>query len=233
MKKGELRKQSILEMAEQLFYTKGYTATTIQDLIDTLGCSKGSFYHHFESKLQVLEEISRERARQAFSEYGKNAPVEPLKRLNALLYCAVPFREGQEATVAMLLPLEGTPEGGVVREALLEAQAELFRPECERLLAMCRSAQAVHYAQALLPQLVWDTFTALYRRLMQSAGDIMSGAGDAGAVRDALEAERFMLERLLDAPYGSLEIVRADEALTVIQHAVRHVKALENLSENA
>lgn len=231
MKKGELRKQSILEMAEQLFYKQGYTATTIQDLIDTLGCSKGSFYHHFESKLQVLEEISRERARQSFAEYEKNAPDEPLKRLNAMLYYAVPFRSGQEAAVAMMLPLEGTPESGVVREAQLEAQADLFYPEFQKLLAMCRAAQAAHYAQPLLPQLLWDAYTALYRRLMQCAKNLLTGAGEAAAVREALDAERFMIERLLDTPYGSVEIVRADEALTVIYHAVNHVKALDKQDE--
>ncbi len=228
MKKGELRKQSILEMAEQLFYTKGYIQTTIQDLIDTMGCSKGSFYHHFESKLQVLEELSRERARLSFLEYEKNAPGEPLKRLDAMLYYAVPFRDGQEAAVALMLPLEGTPESGVVREAELEAQAAMFYPEFLKLLGMCRSVQAVHYAQPLLPQLIWDAYTALYRRLMQCAKELLTGEGEAASVREALEAERFMLERLLDAPFGSIDIVRADEALNVISHAVHHVKALRN-----
>lgn len=226
MKKGELRKQSILDEAERLFYSKGYTATTIQDMIDGLGCSKGSFYHHFESKLQVLEEMNRERARLSFSEYELNAPSAPLSRLNALLYYAMPFRRGQEAAVAMLLPLEGTPESGVVREAMLEAQAKLFYPEFERLLILCRASQTVHYTQAILPQIIWDAYTALYRRLMQCAKELSTGGGDPKDVRWALEGGRFMLERLLDAPYGAFEIVRADEALMVISHAVNHFKAL-------
>ena len=226
MKKGELRRQSILDVAERLFYGKGYVSTSIQDLIDTLGCSKGSFYHHFESKLQLLTEMSRDRAQKAYAEYEKSAPNDPLGRLNAMLYCAMPFREGGEAAVALMLPLEGTPESGVVREAELEAQAALFYPEFLKLLSMCRAAQAVHYAQPMLPVLLWDAYTALYKRLMQCAKGLLSGEGDPASVREALEAERFMLERLLDAPVGSIIIVRADEALSVMHHAVNHIKAL-------
>ena len=62
MLKGDLRKQAIVDAAEALFFEKGYAGATIQDILDVLGCSKGSFYHHFESKLQVLMELCRQRA---------------------------------------------------------------------------------------------------------------------------------------------------------------------------
>ena len=58
MLKGDIRKQAILDTAENLFFEKGYVKATIQDFLDALECSKGSFYHHFESKLQVLTELS-------------------------------------------------------------------------------------------------------------------------------------------------------------------------------
>ena len=54
MRKGERRKQDILAAASELFLKKGYTATSIQDILDVLGCTKGSFYHHFQTKFEVL-----------------------------------------------------------------------------------------------------------------------------------------------------------------------------------
>ena len=62
MRKGELRKDSILNTAEELFIGKGYAETSIQDILDALSLSKGGFYHYFESKLQLLEEITARRA---------------------------------------------------------------------------------------------------------------------------------------------------------------------------
>ena len=64
MKKGEIRKQEILSTAEELFCRKGYEQTSIQDIIDRLNTSKGSFYHHFTSKESLLEEICDYRAEQ-------------------------------------------------------------------------------------------------------------------------------------------------------------------------
>ena len=42
-----------------------------------------------------------------------------------------------------------------------------------------------------------------------------------------LEAERFLWERLLDAPYGSIELIRGDEALRTIGHAVVRLRRMQ------
>lgn len=55
LKKGDARRGELLAAAEKLFYTKGYENTSVQDILDAVGFSKGGFYHHFDSKLAVLE----------------------------------------------------------------------------------------------------------------------------------------------------------------------------------
>ena len=64
MRKGDARRASIIEAAERLFYLKGYEDTSVQDVLDELHLSKGGFYHHFESKLSLLEEIGRASCRE-------------------------------------------------------------------------------------------------------------------------------------------------------------------------
>ena len=44
----------ILDAARQLFGTKGYTFTSIADLADALGVTKGALYYHFNSKEAIL-----------------------------------------------------------------------------------------------------------------------------------------------------------------------------------
>lgn len=50
----------ILEVASRLFMEKGYDNTSIQDIVNNLGMSKGSIYHHFKSKEELLTRISKE-----------------------------------------------------------------------------------------------------------------------------------------------------------------------------
>ena len=48
------RKQHVIKMAHQLFIEKGFQATSIQDILDYSGISKGTFYNYFSSKSELL-----------------------------------------------------------------------------------------------------------------------------------------------------------------------------------
>ncbi len=50
-------KEKIIEKAIELFEKKGFSTTSIQDIVDELGVTKGSFYYYFSSKEQLLMDI--------------------------------------------------------------------------------------------------------------------------------------------------------------------------------
>src|SRR5262245_51067665 len=50
MTKAERTKQFIIEETSTLFNTRGYDGTSIKDVTDTTGLTKGSIYGNFESK---------------------------------------------------------------------------------------------------------------------------------------------------------------------------------------
>ena len=76
LKKGDARRGELLAAAEKLFYTKGYENTSVQDILDAVGFSKGGFYHHFDSKLAVLEAICQQRAEE-LSQSAMQAAGQP------------------------------------------------------------------------------------------------------------------------------------------------------------
>ncbi|MEN0659568.1 TetR/AcrR family transcriptional regulator [Caldifermentibacillus hisashii] len=53
-------KEKIIEKAIELFEKKGFSTTSIQDIVDELGVTKGSFYYYFSSKEQLLMDIYNE-----------------------------------------------------------------------------------------------------------------------------------------------------------------------------
>ncbi|MEN8907685.1 MAG: helix-turn-helix domain-containing protein [Clostridiales bacterium] len=57
MEKIEL-KNKIIKVAYKLFAKKGYEKTTIAEIIEEVGTSKGGFYHHFRSKEEIIEKIT-------------------------------------------------------------------------------------------------------------------------------------------------------------------------------
>ncbi|MCM3121546.1 TetR/AcrR family transcriptional regulator [Mesobacillus sp. AQ2] len=53
------RKRNVIEKAHELFIEKGFHSTSIQDILDYSGISKGTFYNYFLSKNELLMEIFR------------------------------------------------------------------------------------------------------------------------------------------------------------------------------
>ena len=68
----------IINTSFELFYEKGYNATSIPDIMKETSLSKGAFYHHFKNKHEigkkVIENIIRKRIKEGF--------IEPLAELN-------------------------------------------------------------------------------------------------------------------------------------------------------
>jgi AcrR family transcriptional regulator len=57
VKKAEERRQEIIAAARELFETKDYEKTTMQNVMDQLGIAKGTIYHYFKSKEELLEAV--------------------------------------------------------------------------------------------------------------------------------------------------------------------------------
>lgn len=52
--------RKILEAAGKLFLSNGYEKTSMQDIINALGMSKGAIYHHFKSKEDLFVRVINE-----------------------------------------------------------------------------------------------------------------------------------------------------------------------------
>ena len=51
-------KSRIAAAAWRLFYEKGYNGTTVDEIIELSGTSKGSFYYYFNTKDELLSTLS-------------------------------------------------------------------------------------------------------------------------------------------------------------------------------
>lgn len=90
-KKSEESRKQVLDAAIDVLAKKGIVGTSIQDIADNAGLSKGAVHYHFESKEELLErvlercgEVVEERIRAAFLEPG--LPLERVHRAIAEMW---------------------------------------------------------------------------------------------------------------------------------------------------
>ncbi|POR00179.1 hypothetical protein AU468_09830 [Alkalispirochaeta sphaeroplastigenens] len=79
------RKQAFLDTSLELFNKKGYERTTINDITNTMGVSKGAFYHYFSSKEDVIEQISdnyAERMLRVTSQLADRSDLTAVEKIN-------------------------------------------------------------------------------------------------------------------------------------------------------
>ena len=212
MKKGDLKKQEILNTAEKMFCQNGYEQTSVQEIIDRLNSSKGSFYHHFTSKEAVLEGICLNRASQIYSAAEKECITSSsaLARLDILLSGMIPFRDEKLQFILMLLPVFLLPEGRIIKQYFCDAISEQF------YLAICNQIKAAQDNEELFytePDNAAKIIISIVNMLWVQISDIIIKAEIKKAMPDLSECLhiteccRMCIERFLGLPYGSINLL--------------------------
>ncbi len=56
-KPAEVRLEELMNAAETLFLEKGFDATTVSDIVKQAGVAKGTYYHYFTAKTDILDAL--------------------------------------------------------------------------------------------------------------------------------------------------------------------------------
>ena len=125
MKKGEKRKRELLEIAYRMFISQGYENTSVDEIIEAAGIAKGTYYYHFESKEQMLEEVIGMMIDQE-TEAAKRVLQAPVTVPEKIVGIIASFRPTQEET-----PIEGAlmrPENILMHKKIKERLVETAVP---------------------------------------------------------------------------------------------------------
>ena len=133
-------KNRIVSAAWQLFYEKGYNGTTVDDIIELSGTSKGSFYYYFNTKDELLNTLSL-----ILDDYYEELEAKMDPEMNSffkLLYlnCEMHTMMEEKISIDLLASLYSTQlveEGqkrGQIRTDVAVSQITNYYAMCERAL---------------------------------------------------------------------------------------------------
>lgn len=213
MRKGEAKRQELLTTAEQLFLSKGYEVTSVQDILDVLHTSKGGFYHHFSSKEDVLRMLCTQHAERAAARTAKQleAATDDMARINAVLRGFTPFCQEEADFLRMLAPSLRRNEGRAMAMHYQDALLGHFQPLLAREMAAATANGTICPPVREMEEPILQLVNACWMAIAAETEESIQPT----AILTRLDRTRRAVEVLLDAPYGSVEILRVEEITQV------------------
>lgn len=130
------RRVRFIELAMKLFAEKGYYSTSIQDIVDAWGISKGAFYHHFSSKEDLMLAIIQhhfEKMMESITAISQNSGSEKERFIQQIAAHFANMHAHKEFLQMMMT--EQMPKISTdIHHYLLKQQARIFSWYCERLI---------------------------------------------------------------------------------------------------
>lgn len=136
MAAADRRREEVLAAAAECFMRLGYEATSMDDVAETLGATKGRVYHHFTSKPELFFAVYRramEMQRENVLPISKQSlpasdRLRGMARAHVLtLMEAQPFQRTLTMGVSLYRFGQGSPEHRAVLEDLIEERRDYER----------------------------------------------------------------------------------------------------------
>ena len=224
VKSGAVRRAEILTHAVNLFFKKGYEATTIEDILESVGLSKGAFYHHFESKEELIAAFTAVIAG-SIAEQGSRLLAEDCtecERLNRVLKIGQRIQYESEPAPISAYGTLFTAENAPLYRRIMNVGAESLKPV---LLAIVRAGMSKGEFDVADAPLAVETILQLSVTRFEVIADALRlvREGDMRGGQQLLDlrihAECKLVERILGLPPDSIErpdSAHAQSALTAL-----------------
>jgi AcrR family transcriptional regulator len=147
------KRERIIEEAVKLFYARGFTGTTLDDIAAELGVTKPFIYTHFRSKVELLAALCKPTIEMSLAavENASKEPGSPTERLHRAIVDFTHVVLSRQANIAIYF----REEKSLTPEALAEINAlrRKFDRVLSALLAEGVAAGAFHVADVNLASL--------------------------------------------------------------------------------
>jgi TetR/AcrR family transcriptional repressor of nem operon len=188
--------KKLVDAARELMLTKGYTATSVDDICTAAGVTKGSFFHYFTDK----EHLGRVAAERFYADRVAMFEKAPLQEKADPLDRVIGF-------IDFLIQVARSPQG--VRGCLLGnfvQELSKTHPKIRDVCASCFDDQAERFKHLLdeakakyAPHAKWSTESVASHLIAVLQGGIILAKArqDRGAVAENLDHFREYLRHLL------------------------------------
>ena len=127
VKKHNERKQEIIDTALKIFIRKGYEKSSVNDILNEISIAKGTFYHYFKAKEEVLDAIIADTTGTIVTKIEKVIADNSLNPEDKLLKAFSEMRVAPDMGEKFLSDIH-KPENVLMHQKILTSSIKAFVP---------------------------------------------------------------------------------------------------------
>jgi len=219
----EVRKGELVDAAQALFFTEGYENTTVADIIARAGVSKGGFYHHFESKEELLDAVVARQTDEIIAnarDILENDSLDALTKLNRFFSRSQQWKVDTAPAMRAVFLLLLKPENAPLYQRMVKAAVVVLAPV---LTGIVQQGVREELFDVPDPEIVAELLLHLSNSRFALAVEAL-GAANRGEISRAadmfmarIRREEAIVDRLLGLPTGSVRFVEPGQMKAILR----------------
>lgn len=204
------RKNELIDCAEALFFEKGYDATTVADILARARLSKGAFYHHFESKEELLDALTDRITRSMIAsarDILEDETLDALTRLNRFLARGGQWKRQTAPRLSVVYATIFKPENAVLYQRMVGAAVTALTPVLTKIVEQgAREGTFDVPDPTIVSEVLLHIVTARQSLTIEAVQMAFSGELDRAAdlLEQRIAVEQKVIDRILAVPEGSV-----------------------------
>ncbi len=208
------RLSQLLDTAQELFFKQGYEKTSVQNIIDAIEIAKGTFYHYFKSKEDLLEQLLDRQVEQIMTpidEMLAQDNLNALEKLNQLFQIGGLKKVQSKEVMHMIARAIFSDSNLKLRDKLKQKNFELMFPAYETIIAQGKQEQLFDtLASTEAAEMICNIHLGLSDMAMPLFIKLIEKKEHISSLERKLHAFEFAIARILGVPTEAIQIVNRE-----------------------
>ena len=211
IKKYDERRTEFLNTAQELFFTKGYEQTSVEAIIKKMRLSKGTFYYYFESKENLLDELTCKMGEKILEEVKRIADREDLDaaaKLNSAFAVTRSVKLENIELLKVLIKVLYNDRNLFFRYKIFRKFTELLAPEFTKIIRQGMDEKVFNTTYPNeAAHLIFEIANTLSGKIPDLIIDLDKNPENINKVEREFKVYENAIERILGAKEGTFNIV--------------------------
>ncbi len=130
------KKDELINIAKGFFYSVGYNKTSVQKIIDSAGVAKGTFYHYFKSKEDLLNQFVDSEISALYQ--GLNSVLKmdigAIEKFSTIFKSGASWKSENVVAMKQLMKVLISDDNLILRHTMLQHQIKQITPLYEAII---------------------------------------------------------------------------------------------------